>query len=115
MGTVFGARRALRNRSRWLLHSEPRGRIFVDTGALQAIRRHNSLLVSGVGGVEGTFEQGDVITVNDDAKLITAFSSRELELLVGHHSSEIATVLGHSDERRLVARPEEIVFFEEEA
>ncbi|MDA3948303.1 MAG: glutamate 5-kinase [Spirochaeta sp.] len=114
VGTVFTARRTLRNRSRWLLHSEPRGRILVDEGALRAIRRHNSLLLSGVVGVEGTFEQGDVITVNADAKLVTAFGSRELELLVGHHSSEIAAVLGHDDERRLVARPEEIVFFEDE-
>ncbi|MFP4153928.1 MAG: glutamate 5-kinase [Alkalispirochaeta sp.] len=112
VGTVFAARRTLRNRSRWLLHSKPRGMIRVDDGAMSAIRRHNSLLVTGVVAVEGNFEAGDVVLVNDAAKLVSAFGSRELERLIGHHSSEIPEILGHTDERRLVARPEEIVFFD---
>jgi glutamate 5-kinase len=112
LGTVFSARRNLKNRSRWLLHSAPRGKIGVDEGALEAIRHHNSLLVTGVISVEGNFDRGDVVAVNDVAKLVTAFSSRELSLLSGKHSSEIPDILGHSDERRFIARPEEIVFFE---
>lgn len=114
VGTVFTARRSLKNRSRWLLHSEPKGRIYVDSGAIAAIRRHNSLLVTGVTGVEGNFEPGDVVMVNEAGKLVSAFGSRELELLIGRHSSEIPAILGHEDDRRLVARPEEIVFFEHE-
>ncbi len=112
VGTVFAARRNLKNRSRWLLHSAPRGKITVDDGAVEAIRRHNSLLVTGVVSVDGNFDRGDVVTVNDVAKLVTAFSSSELALLVGRHSSEIPDILGHIDERRFIARPEEIVFFE---
>lgn len=118
VGTVFTARRALRNRSRWLLHSEPKGSISIDAGAMRAIRHHKSLLVTGVVGVAGTFESGDIVLVNDggkdEAKLVSAFGSGELELLLGRHSSEIPGRLGHADGRRMVARPEEIVFFEDE-
>ncbi len=112
VGTVFTARRNLKNRSRWLLHSAPHGRISVDDGAVEAIRNHNSLLVTGVLSVEGNFKRGDVVAVNDVAKLISSFSSRELELLLGKHSSQIPAILGHDDDRRFIARPEEIVFFE---
>ncbi len=112
VGTVFAARRNLKNRSRWLLHSAPRGQIIVDDGAVEAIKRHNSLLVTGVVTVEGNFDSGDVVMVNDVAKLVSAFSSRELALLIGRHSSEIPSILGHDVDRRFIARPEEIVFFE---
>lgn len=117
IGTVFTARRTLRNRSRWLLHSEPKGAITIDAGAMRAIRHHKSLLVTGVVGVQGTFDSGDVVLVNDgkdEGKLVSAFGSAELELLLGRHSSEIPDRLGHADGRRMVARPEEIVFFEDE-
>lgn len=118
VGTVFAARRTLRNRSRWLLHSEPKGTITIDDGALNAIRRRKSLLVTGVVSVNGAFEAEEVVVVSDKGspvgKLITSFSSGELSLLIGRHSSEIPERLGHADARRLVARPDEIVFFEEE-
>ena len=47
VGTVFAARRSLRNRERWLLHSAPRGTLRVDSGAFEAIRNHKSLLPTG--------------------------------------------------------------------
>lgn len=114
IGTVFASRRRLRNRSRWILHSEPRGVIRVDEGAMRAIRNHKSLLPTGLTAVEGVFRVGDVVLVNDEAKLVSAFASEELRILLGKHSSEIAEVLGTTDERTVVARPEDMVFFEEE-
>lgn len=114
LGTVFAPRRSLKNRARWLLHSAPRGTIVVDDGALQAMRRHNSLLPTGIVAVEGNFEAGEVVLVNDQAKLVSAFSSRELGQVIGRHSSEIAAVLGTDDERRVVARPEDMVFLDED-
>lgn len=110
VGTVFAATRTLRNRSRWLLHSEPHGRIVVDDGALRAIRNHNSLLPRGIIAVEGNFDRGAVVLVNDEAKLVTAFASRELQQLVGKRSPEVASILGDGDDRRVIARPEDIVF-----
>lgn len=112
VGTVFATRRKLRNKERWLLHSAPRGRILIDEGALRAIRNHNSLLPTGIVGVEGTFAAGEVVMVNDAAKLVSAFSSRELGALVGKHSSEIRAVIG--DGRKIVARPEDMVFLDDD-
>lgn len=112
IGTVFASRRSLRNRSRWLLHSAPRGRIVVDDGALKAMRRHNSLLPTGILSVEGDFGAGEVVLVNEHAKLVSAFSSRELSALIGRHSSEVAGILGGQDDRRVIARPEDIVFLD---
>jgi glutamate 5-kinase len=114
VGTLFAPRRNLKNRSRWLLHSAPRGRIRVDEGALEAIRNHKSLLPTGVVGVEGNFEAGEVVLVNDRAKLVSSFSSRELSAVVGKHSSQLGDILGDGSERRVVARPEDMVFFGED-
>ncbi len=114
VGTVFAPRRSLRNRTRWLLHSAPRGTIFVDDGALAAMRRHNSLLPTGIVAVEGNFEAGEVVLVNDRAKLVTSFSSRELGAVIGKHSSEVGAILGTGDERRVIARPEDMVFLDED-
>lgn len=114
VGTVFASRRKLRNRSRWILHSEPRGRILVDQGALEAIRRHKSLLPRGIVGVEGVFEAGEVVLVNDCAKLVSAFDSRELAALAGKHSSEAGSILSSRKSRRIIARPEDMVFFDDD-
>jgi glutamate 5-kinase len=114
VGTVFAPRRSLRNRSRWLLHSAPKGTIHVDQGAMEAIRRHNSLLPSGIVGVDGNFDAGEVVLVNDRAKLVSVFSSRELSSLIGKHSSEVAQILGPSDDRRVIARPEDMVFLDDD-
>ncbi len=111
IGTVFAAHRKLRNRTRWILHSEPKGAIHVDDGALAAIRRRNSLLPTGITSVSGLFAAGDVVLVNEVVKLVSGFSSRELESLIGRHSSEIASIVG--DNRKAIARPEDMVFLDE--
>lgn len=110
VGTVFAARRKLKNRSRWILHSEPRGMITVDDGAMNAIRNHKSLLPTGITAVEGVFEAGEVVLVNEVVKVVSSFSSTELKSLIGLHSSEVKTVLG--DNRKIIARPESMVFLE---
>lgn len=114
VGTVFGARRRLKNRSRWLLHSAPRGKIIVDSGAMRAIRNHNSLLPSGIVAVEGSFEAGSVVMVNEGVKIVSSFSSSELGALAGRHSSEAGQILATGRSRRIIARPEDMVFFEED-
>jgi glutamate 5-kinase len=112
IGTVFLAQRRLKNRSRWILNSEPRGKIVVDEGAMEAIRHHKSLLPTGVKRVEGVFEAGAVVLVNDRVKIVSSFNSKELEGLLGKHSSEVPKIVG--DGRKLIARPEDMVFLEDE-
>jgi len=113
LGTLFlpGEREA--NRQRWIRNAQPVGTVLVDSGAVSALKKHKSLLPSGITGVEGTFRAGEVVLINKEFKAVTNLSSREIEQLMGAHSSRIQEVLG-SDRRDDVARPEDIVFLEME-
>jgi len=111
IGTIFLPKRRLSNRARWILHSTACGTIHVDQGALRAIENHKSLLPSGVVSVEGSFESGDVISINSHAKAVSSLSSDQLQHLIGKHSTEIKKLFG-PDQRGVVAIPEDIVFMD---
>jgi len=111
IGTLFLPRRRLTNRQRWILNSVPAGTIHIDQGAMRAIRNNKSLLPSGVVSVEGRFEPGQVVMLNDKAKAVTNLSSSELQALAGKHSSQVRRLLGEQ-RRDVVALPEDIVFIE---
>jgi glutamate 5-kinase len=111
VGTLFIPQKRLPNRIRWILHSAPKGRIYVDDGALEAIKNSKSLLPSGISAVEGTFESGSVVYINDAAKAVTNMSSSELDLIAGKHSGEIRKILGEG-KKDVVATPENIVFID---
>ena len=111
IGTIFLPKRRLSNRARWILNSQPAGVIRVDDGAMRAICNHKSLLPSGITSVEGTFEAGSVVMINDRAKAVTNLSSSQLATLAGKHSTEIKRLLG-PDHRDVVAIPEDVVIME---
>jgi glutamate 5-kinase len=111
IGTVFMAKRKLSNRARWILNSTASGVIHIDEGAMKAVKNRKSLLPSGVTSIEGSFEAGDVVMLNDKAKAVTSLSSAQLKLLAGKHSSEIRKILGPKH-RDVVAIPEDIVFLD---
>jgi glutamate 5-kinase len=109
IGTLFLPKRKLSNRERWILNSTPAGVINIDDGAIRAVKNKKSLLPSGIKSIEGTFDAGDCIWLNNKAKAVTNFSSAELETLAGKHSTEIRKLLGPK-RRDVVAIPEDIVF-----
>lgn len=111
IGTVFMPKRKLSNRVRWILNSAPAGKICIDEGALEAVRKNKSLLPSGITAIEGDFAAGSVVMLNDAAKAVSNFSSSELSGLAGRHSSEIRPKLG-AKRRDVVAVPEDIVFLD---
>jgi len=111
IGTLFLPKRKLSNRARWILNSTPTGVINIDEGALQALRNRKSLLPSGVISVEGSFEAGAVVLLNDNAKAVTNLSSSQLKTLAGKHSTEIKKLLGPKH-RDVVAIPEDIIFID---
>jgi glutamate 5-kinase len=111
IGTIFMPKRKLSNRARWILNSSPAGTIRIDEGAMRAVRNHKSLLPSGIVSVEGSFEKGAVVMLNDNAKAVSSFSSAELKQLAGKHSSEIRKILGPKH-RDVVAIPEDIVIID---
>ncbi|HEV56002.1 MAG TPA: glutamate 5-kinase [Phycisphaerales bacterium] len=111
LGTLFMPKRKLGHRARWILNSAPAGTIRVDDGAVAALRRHKSLLPSGIIAVEGRFVAGDVVFVNDQAKAVTRLGADELRAVAGRHSREIRRILGE-DRTDVVAIPEDIVFLD---
>lgn len=111
LGTIFMPRRKLGNRARWILNSRPAGVIRIDDGAMKALRNHKSLLPSGVTGVEGAFDSGEVVMLNEAAKAVASVDSAQLKTLAGKHSTEIKKLLGPGH-RDVVAIPEDIVFLD---
>jgi glutamate 5-kinase len=111
LGTIFMPRRKLSNRARWILNSRPAGVIRIDEGAMKALRNHKSLLPSGITGVEGTFDSGEVVMLNETAKAVASIGSVQLKALAGKHSTEIKKLLGPGH-RDVAAIPEDIVFLD---
>jgi len=100
VGTRFCPRsRGLPDYKLWLLYGKPaRGRVYVDDGALRALRGSGSLLPVGVVGVEGDFVGGDaVLVVGQDgtelAKGLVSYSKIDLERVKGMHTSEVASLM----------------------
>lgn len=109
IGTLFESAHPLKNRTRWIKNARPQGTIFIDDGAMEAILSKHSLLPRGIIRVEGVFDRGAVVLVNNDVKLVSSYSSSELESIRGKHSSELAAILGEKS-KELIARPEDMAF-----
>jgi glutamate 5-kinase len=67
---------------------------------VQALRNGKSLLPAGVLAVDGQFDRGDLIAVEDQAgKIIghglSSYGSLDAESIKGHKSREIEAVLGY--------------------
>jgi glutamate 5-kinase len=112
VGTMFhstGRRRP--TRLLWLAHAtEPKGRIFLDDGAVRAVtERKASLLAAGITKVTGSFEVGDPVDlVTKDgtpiARGLVNYDADELPSLAGRSTRELAKELGSSYEREVVHR-----------
>lgn len=92
----------LESRRRYLLSGlQARGTIVVDDGAAGALLRGgSSLLPAGVTACDGTFVRGDVVHVTTQAGRRLAsgtanYSSAEVARILGHHSDQIADLLGY--------------------
>lgn len=103
VGTLFEASQNRRSaRMAWIAHAlRPKGRLFVDAGAREAIvTGKRSLLPSGVKQVEGDFGRGDPVDLVDEqgsvfARGLSAYEDSELRRIAGRKSSEIESILGY--------------------
>ncbi|MCX7653543.1 MAG: glutamate 5-kinase [Fervidobacterium sp.] len=91
---VVQSGRRLSKRLSWLKYiSKPKGRIYVNDGAFEAMSKRKSLLPVGILKVEGKFDKGDVVSIyfNDKlfAKGIVNYSSDEVEVIKGMKTNEI--------------------------
>ncbi|HZF46174.1 MAG TPA: glutamate 5-kinase [Sphingomonadaceae bacterium] len=109
-GTLFlplrkdGARKAwLGGRMRMM------GTLTVDAGCAKALVKGGSLLATGVTGVDGSFERGDPVIVQDAsgkpiAQGLAEYSSAECDRLKGTRSDEHASILGYAPRSAVVHR-----------
>lgn len=111
LGTLFQAGERISARNRWILNSAPKGTVWVDEGAMNALRRKKSLLPSGIVEIEGLFSAGSVVAINDEAKAVTAYDSEELGRMKGCQSGDVDSILGEH-RRAEVALAEDIVFLD---
>jgi len=110
--TLFKAQDNAPNaRKKWLQsHLHPKGSVYVDDGALQALQSGRSLLPIGVRRIEGSFERGDAIKLyNKDGSReigigLAAYSSADAMRIIGHRSEDVAEILGYAGRDELVHR-----------
>lgn len=102
-GTLFlASRNSISAKKHWIAYtSRAQGIIKVDSGARDALaRRQKSLLSSGIVGVDGKFDIGDVVSIVDEANIefargLTSYSSHELKKIKGLKTNEIEAALGY--------------------
>lgn len=118
VGTWFHPHAALTQRQRWIINNSHQGAVVVDEGALEALKKKRSLLPSGVIGVQGVFEEGDVIKVlgpdgTTFGKAVTGFDSTAISRMMGRHSDEVDTLFGVDHGDWSIFRPEDLVVGDE--
>ncbi|ADI01490.1 MAG TPA: glutamate 5-kinase [Syntrophothermus lipocalidus] len=112
LGTLFVPKESrMQARKRWIAFgSACQGKVYIDNGAKEAVlHRGKSLLPSGITGVEGIFERGNVISLVDlegheFARGITNYSAEEIKLIAGKKTSQIERILGHKDYDEVIHR-----------
>lgn len=103
IGTFFLAKEdRLTSKKHWIAFSaRPTGRVFVDTGAMEAVlSKGKSLLSSGVRDVDGSFDSGEVVHCVDlsgkeFARGVANYSSSEIMKIKGLKTTEIEKTLGY--------------------
>ncbi len=103
-------------RKRWIgLTVEPRGCLWLDAGAREAIERDGrSLLPIGVVDVEGDFSKGDVIALRGPegaafARGLTNYASEDIRRIKGLKTGRIAAALGHCPYDEVIHRDNMVI------
>jgi glutamate 5-kinase len=109
IGTLFLALNGkFKNRTRWIILSKSSGKIMIDKGAENAVKKGTGLLPSGIIEVSGQFDRGDIVDIESDgrifAKGITDYTSSELNKIKGKHSDMIEKMLGYKNYDEVVRK-----------
>ena len=102
IGTLFVRKnKKISSKKYWLAYgTNKKGIITIDEGAEKALLNGKSLLPVGIKSVEGRFDEGAVIKIENLKKEIIAtgitnYSSDEIEVIKGKQSEEIEGILGY--------------------
>ena len=118
VGTLFVSKEnRLQFRERWLAFgSRIMGRVIVDSGCEQAIKKAGgcSILPVGIAAVEGDFEAGNTVSVvtaggREIARGLSHYSSDELKKIAGCQTAEIEERLGHKAFDEVIHRDDLVI------
>ena len=115
-GTLLVAEKeVLASRKQWLAGLPLRGRLVLDAGAVRVlIREGRSLLPVGVRQVNGTFTRGDMVSLLDEtgsevARGLVNYNDKEIEMIAGHPTAQIESILGFVSDEELIHRDNLVV------
>ena len=110
-GTILRADlELLASRKQWLATLPASGKLYLDAGAVDALKtRGSSLLPVGVKQVEGSFTRGDMVSCIDTqgqeiARGLINYGVKETRSIMGRPSAEIEISLGFVNEEELIHR-----------
>ncbi len=88
---------------------KPSGALYLDSGAIAALKAGKSLLPVGVTQITGDFLRGDAIRLltpdgQEIARGISAYDKSDARQIIGHRSDEIALILGYDGRDEIIHR-----------
>jgi glutamate 5-kinase len=101
-------------RKRWINAMKTRGELWLDSGAVLALRAGKSLLPAGVSRVGGNFGRGDPVAIMGPegetlGKGLVRYTAVEARAIAGHRSGDIETILGYVGRAALIHRDDMIM------
>lgn len=110
VGTLFLPRRRAGARKAWLGgRLRLKGTLVIDDGAARALAHGGSLLAAGITTVDGVFQRGDAVAIQDAtgrtiAHGLSEYDASECNTLKGRQSAEHAALLGYAPRSAVVHR-----------
>ena len=88
---------------------ELKGAVYLDAGAVKALRGGKSLLPAGVTRIEGAFSRGDCVAIRDAGGVeigrgLIAYDSHHANDIKGRNSRDIAAILGMAGRAEMIHR-----------
>ena len=117
-GTVFIPENYNLNlNKKWITVRKSSGSILIDDGAVEALRKHKSLLASGIRDVKGIFMANDKISITDLSGTEVAiglvnYSSDQIKQILGKKSSEVESILGKEHSAGTVVHIDNMVIYD---
>ena len=109
IGTLFVKKnKKISLRKYWLAYGPSKeGALTIDNGAKSALKNGKSLLSVGIKSVEGTFDKGAIVEIEDlkgkvIATGISNYSSEEINLIKGEQSENIEEILGYKYDEAVI-------------
>ncbi|MBL4764503.1 MAG: glutamate 5-kinase [Colwellia sp.] len=118
-GTRFVAdKNIITAKKHWLKHTrKSQGKIILDSGAVNALlNKGASLLPAGIKAIENTFKAGESVDLIDQqskriiGKGICLYGHHDLRRIMGKHSADIVTILGHNHGAVVVHRDDMVIW-----